>query len=193
MTIGLLLLAAALGLTGYNIYESKQAQMVSEKVLDEMKEIISEADEENVEEIPDYVKYPEKEMPTVKIDEERYCGILEIPALSLSLPVTAGEWSYAKLKNAPCIYSGSVYKDNMVIAAHNYRSHFGKINTLDIGSELYFTDTEGNMFKYIVGWIDIIQPTDVEGMQNGEDWDLTLFTCTYSGQERYTIRCIRQE
>ena len=21
------------------------------------------------------------------------------------------------------------------------------------------------------------------------DWDLTLFTCTYGGQERYTVRC----
>ena len=34
--------------------------------------------------------------------------------------------------------------------------------------------------------------TAVEEMRAGE-WDLTLFTCTYDGRARVTVRCIRTE
>ena len=34
--------------------------------------------------------------------------------------------------------------------------------------------------------------TAIEEMVTG-DWDLTLFTCTLSGQTRFTVRCIRSE
>ena len=50
-------------------------------------------------------------------------GILEIPALDLNLVISS--WSYSSLRLAPCRYSGSAYKGDLVIAAHNYQSHFG--------------------------------------------------------------------
>lgn len=193
ITIGLLLLAAAFGLTGYNIYESNRAEKSSDYAVQEIKTVIDKVAGENTEEIPDYIKFPQKEMPTVEIDGRRYVGIVEFPTLGLSLPVMAGEWDYDKLEIAPCCYSGSIYENNMVIAAHNYRSHFARINKLDIGSEVYFTDVEGNIFSYVVGWVDILQSTDVEEMKTGADWDLTLFTCTYGGRTRYTVRCVLQE
>ena len=31
---------------------------------------------------------------------------------------------------------------------------------------------------------------DVEKMVNGDSWDLTLFTCTYDGRKRITVRAI---
>ena len=193
MMMGLLLLAAALGLAGYNIYESKRAQAASDNILKELSEIIVLAETENVddsEEIPNYVEIPEKEMPSVESDGERYIGILEIPDIGLRLPVMGGEWSYNKLNIAPCRYSGSVYENSMVIAAHNYSSHFGKIGSLGIGTQIRFTDIDGNVFEYTAGWAETLQSIDVEEMKGGEDWDLTLFTCTYSGRERYTLRCI---
>ena len=80
----------------------------------------------------------------------------------------------------------------MIIAGHNYRSHFSPIKNLDVGSEVRFIDTEGNVFNYTIGWVDILRPTDVEKLTDSKDWDLTLFTCTYGGGERYTVRCIRE-
>ena len=202
MTLGLLLLAAAFCLTGYNIYQAKKAQSLAADVMGEIKmavpapevnEVEDQKEEQTEEEIPIHVAFPEKEMPTVKINDERYIGILEMPSIGITLPVFGGEWSYSKLRTAPCRYSGSVYKDNMVIAAHNYSSHFGKIKNILPDSEIIFTDIEGNVFHYVVGWLDVLEATDIEEMKDAEEWDLTLFTCTYGGKSRYALRCIRVE
>ena len=193
MTVGVLLILAAAGLSGYNIYESTQAQIVSDRAVEKMTEVITDVEPQTVGEQPDYVTFPEKEMPTIEIDGERYIGMLEIPDLNMTLPVAAGEWSYAKLRKAPCRYSGSVYLDDLVVAGLYYRSHFSKLKSLDIGSEIRFIDIDGNVFYYSIGWIDILQATDVEEMTDAAEWDMTLFTCTYGGKERYTIRCIRTE
>ena len=40
------------------------------------------------------------------------------------------DWSYAKLKKAPCHYYGTYYEKDFVIAAHNYKSHFGRLSEL---------------------------------------------------------------
>ena len=81
----------------------------------------------------------------------------------------------------------------MIIVGHNYRSHFSKLKTLEPGTEIYFTDAEGNQFAYTLEWVEIIEETDVEAMSAGsEEWDLTLFTCTYGGKERYTLRCVEK-
>ena len=44
---------------------------------------------------PDFVLNPGKEMPTVSVDGSDCIGVLEVPALELSLPVMSG-WSYPK-------------------------------------------------------------------------------------------------
>lgn len=196
--IGLLLLAAALCLTGYNIFESKKAEKISQDALQGILDGIAEQEENNTyegdveyEEIPFYERFPEKEMPTIEIDGQHYIGILEIPALDIRLPVMGGKWSYPKLRMAPCLYTGSVYKDDLVVAAHNYNSHFGQLKNLDMGNEIFFTDIEGNIFYYEAAWLDVLAPNQVEEMTDATDWDMTLFTCTYGGRERYALRCIR--
>ncbi|MFR9098498.1 MAG: sortase [Anaerostipes hadrus] len=76
----------------------------------------------------------------------------------------------------------------MIIAGHNCRSHFSRLKTLDIGSKIWFIDLEGNRFEYKVSDIEIIKGTDVKQMEKGK-WDMTLFTCTYGGQNRMALRC----
>ena len=114
-------------------------------------------------------------------------GVLEIPAIDLKLPVLS-EWSYPLLKKAPCRYSGSAYLDNLVIAAHNYRTHFGKLKELETGDEVIFTDAAGNRFEYKVAVVEALTPQSVEDMTSGE-WALSLFTCTLDGKNRVTVRC----
>lgn len=199
--IGIVFIIVAAGIMIYNIYESMRAAQQADSVLQQIKEMfmnVGGQDQEDTqysgmsdEVIPEYVLFPEKEMPVMKIGNYNYVGVLEIPDLGLALPVLAGEWSYEKLKIAPCVYSGSIYQNNMVIAAHNYWSHFSRIKDLEVGDEVIFTDCEGNVFEYSVGWVDTLQPYDTEDMKSAETWDLSLFTCTYSGKERYTVRCIK--
>lgn len=196
MVTGLLLIAAALFLTLFNIYDSKRAGQESEQVVGQIIGKIEQAQQEKQEQseagvdvTPDYELDSAIEMPSVKVEEFRYIGLLEIPALNRQLPIMA-ECTDRGLRKAPCCYTGSVYEDSMVIAGHNYLSHFAGLRGLPLGSEVYFTDMEGNIFQYTIEWIEVLQPDQVEEMTSG-DWDLTLFTCTYGGQTRHAIRCLR--
>lgn len=136
---------------------------------------------------PPFVRYPEMEMPTREIDGQTYIGMLEVPSLELSLPVIS-EWTYPRLKKAPCRYVGSVYSKDMVICGHNYDRHFGRLKDLAVGDEVRFTDMDGNVFFYSVCGTEQLGKYAVEDMLAGE-WDLTLFTCTKGGRMRVTVRC----
>lgn len=108
--------------------------------------------------------------------------------LELELPVMA-QWSYPGLRTAPGRYTGTLLGRDLVIAAHNYLHHFGRLNQLSIGDEVVFTDVRGQRFHYTVADLEILQPTAIEEMTAGE-YDLTLFTCTYGGRTRFTVRCM---
>ena len=193
---GLLLFAAALALFAYNLWDGYRAEQSREKLLEEYRDknqnISDEGEqaEESDGQIPDYQLNPEMEMPEVMLEEldgAACIGVLEIPAIDLKLPVLS-EWSYPLLKKAPCRYSGSAYLDNLVIAAHNYRTHFGKLKELETGDEVIFTDAAGNRFEYKVAVVEALTPQSVEDMTSGE-WALSLFTCTLDGKNRVTVRC----
>lgn len=184
MLFGSVLIAGAVWLTVYNIWIERRAGQAADGVY---VQLLAEEAEAGETEVPMYVRYPDMEMPTVEVDGNLYIGTLEIPALELSLPVMS-EWSYPKLKIAPCRYTGSAYQNNMVIAAHNYATHFGQLKNLTPGDSILFTDADGNLFSYQVGELEVLGPTDIEDMVDS-GWELTLFTCTYGGKTRLTVRC----
>ena len=196
---GLILVAAAVLLLMYNLWDSRRAEESQEEILAEYlsenkkaSEVPSDPDGEaaDSQDIPDYMLNPDMEMPEFTLSSlgDISCiGILEIPALDLQLPVIS-EWSYPALRLAPCRYTGSAYKGDLVIAAHNYQSHFGRLKTLSTGSEVIFTDAVGNRFVYQVAVIEALTPWSVEDMTSGE-WPLSLFTCTLDSQNRVTVRC----
>lgn len=198
---GLLLVAAALILSAYNrSVEIRAGDNASDAVL-HLKEAIDEVPEsfgQTVDTETGYVNFieelasiPEREMPVMVIDGQEYIGILEIPTFELELPVMK-DWSYDKLKTAPCRYNGSAYLNNFVIAAHNYTTHFGSIHSLKPGDYVLFTDCDGNKFIYEVAEIEVLSPDSVEDMKES-GWALTLFTCTLGGQNRVTVRCEKVE
>lgn len=75
----------------------------------------------------------------------------------------------------------------MVIAGHNYKHSFGQLKRLRIGSIAYFRAVYGTTYKYKCVDILELKPKEVEKMLEG-NWDMTLFTCTYYGQKRLTLR-----
>lgn len=185
MTIGLLLLAAALALTAYNVWDESRAERSALAAAEQLQQEPAVPLEEG--EQPVYQLHPEMEMPTVEIDGRRYIGRVTISAIGLDLPVLT-EWSSANGKIAPCRYKGSAYTGDLIIAGHNYRSHFGSLKQVEVGEEVLFTDVDGNVFSYRVAAMEILDGAAVEEMEAGE-WDLSLFTCTYGGQTRLTLRC----
>ena len=181
---GLLLFAAALALSAYNLWDGYRAEQSREKLLEEYRDKNQNISDEGKQadesdgQIPNYQLNPEMEMPEIALED--LDGAACIGVLS--------EWSYPLLKKASCRYSGSAYLDNLVIAAHNYRAHFGKLKELEMGDEVIFTDAAGNRFEYKVAVVEALTPQSVEDMTSGE-WALSLFTCTLDGKNRVTVRC----
>lgn len=185
-------MAAALCLTCYNVWEERRAEARAaaalEQILPEMPDPPEDVQEST---LPDYLLDPESEMPTMEVDGQAYIGVLTIPVLELDLPVMS-EWSYPRLKIVPCRFEGSAYLDDLIIAAHNYHSHFGGLKDLRAGDEVTFTDVEGNVFRYTVAELETLGGNDLDLLEGG-DWDLTLFTCTIGGKSRMTVRCKREQ
>ena len=186
MLLGVLAIAAGLGLGGYNLWDSRRAGVEADAALESIirHREETEADPDVVYEIPLDFQW---ELPVLEIDGRRYIGTLSIPAIDVELPVQE-DWSLSLLKASPCRYMGSPYQGGMIVCAHNYATHFGRLKNLLPGDEVLFTDVEGNVFPYTVIQLEDLAGTAVEEMESGE-WDLTLFTCTLGGQARVTVRC----
>lgn len=203
---GSLMISSAVALAVYNIVQDNQSGKYAQELLNRVKQEIPEASPVVTEAIyTDYVPdvfdkyiskddetyYAKESCPLINIDGNMYTGILGIPRLSLELPVY-DELNYDNLKNSPCRYKGSTKKGNIIIAAHNYNSHFGSISEMITGDMIYFTDAQGNIHEYSVIQTETVDGSDTEAMEYGSDeWDITIFTCTLSGKSRVTVRAAR--
>lgn len=191
MILGTVLVLAALSLFLRNRQEDERAGESVEHLLPLVKEYI-EGSAEVKEATAVRPARPDSDpsvMTEIELDGNYYIGYLSIPALGLELPVMA-QWDYERLRIAPCRYTGSVKTDDLVIAAHNYSRHFGGISQFSGGEDVYFTDLDGMRYCYQVVKVETLEPTAVEEMSAGK-YDLTLFTCTYGGASRVTVRCER--
>lgn len=199
MVLGGALLLGAAGLLSENRREESRADRESAQVMVRLRQEMEQAalPEETrtePEQSPGAEETPlpdpaGREMPMLEIDGQTYIGYLELPTLGLSLPVMS-EWSYPKLRIAPCRYWGSAYDDSLVILAHNYDRHFGRLQELAIGDPVQFIDADGVIYQYTVEKQEILEKPDVEKMVDS-GYDLTLFTCTYGGRHRVTVRLRR--
>lgn len=182
MAAGAILLSSAVLLTAGNIYSDRQAAKRAGEILSAL-----DAGDETQGNGNDALPDPDMEMPVRVVDGKEYIGVLEIPELGLRLPVMSN-WSMEDLKTAPCRYSGTAYKSGFVIAGHNYQAHFGELKDLAEGAEIRFMDVLGNDFVYKAVKTETLEPEETERMTD-DRWDLSLFTCTYSGAARCTVRC----
>lgn len=188
ISLGVLMILSAVGLWCHNLYDADRADKASKHMVAQLKKQIPEKQSSEFEE------YPQRTMVTAAAEGKKCIGIVKIPSLEVELPV-AEDFSYENLDVGACRCSGSAYTDDLVIAAHNFYNHFGRLDNLSIGDEIVFYDFEGRVHYYEVSSQEIVQPTDVDGMyiNKNDDWALTLFTCTWSGQTRFTVRCVRKQ
>lgn len=190
---GIALILSALSLFLYNWYENVQAGREAENLLADMRKVMSEeqAAAPTQPQTSTSSQPLAPELPVMQIEGYEYVGYLSIPDLELELPVLS-EWDYTRLKMAPCRQFGSSRTDDLVIAAHNYKKHFGRLSQLEVGDIVVFTDIDGIENTYKVACADRLMPTEVDKVQNSE-YDLVLYTCTYDGNTRVTIFCDRFE
>lgn len=179
ISLGAVLILAALLLFLYNRGEDRRAGQEAESLLEDARSAISAnaAPEEPQEEPVEEITYD-------------YAGVITIPDLSLELPVI-DQWSYDRLKVAPCRQSGAAADGDLVIAAHNYKSHFGYLDRLQPGASVIFTDMEGTVYRYAVEEIRRLEPEDAEDVSSvfSSEYPLVLYTCTPGGKARVAVFC----
>ena len=190
MILGCAFLVAALVLFLHNRQEQQRAAAASQEAITKVVDVILKEKEEIAPAEATEPLLPEdRVMKVTQIDGYDYIGFLNLPALELELPVMA-EWTYPQLQIAPCRYTGSIFTDDLVIMAHNYPKHFGGLKDMKTGEQVTFTDMDGNSILYQVAALEILPPDAVEDVTSG-DFALTLFTCTYGGENRVVLRCDR--
>ena len=178
ISLGAVLILAALLLFLYNRSEDRRAGQEAESLLEDVRSTMAaNADPEPQEEPAEEITYD-------------YAGVIAIPDLSLELPVI-DQWNYARLKVAPCRQSGAAADGDLVIAAHNYKSHFGYLDRLPPGASVIFTDMEGTVYRYAVEEIRQLEPEDVEDVSSvfSSEYPLVLYTCTPGGKARVAVFC----
>lgn len=195
--LGTVLIITALGLLTYNGNENREAEKASYSVLTDIKICVEESKElETKKEQSSSLTGAENIfIPVIETEKEEYIningydyiGYISIPKINTELPIMA-DWDYDRLKIAPCRHFGTLSDDNIVIAGHNYISHFGKLTDLNIGDEVIFTDALGEKYLYKVGEISSVVSTSVETVKDSE-WELVLYTCNYSGNARIAVFC----
>lgn len=189
IVLGIGCLIASLGLIACNYWEAEKAQVASMNILQDVRGNMldnthAESKRNESVEIPGNAP---REMPTAQVDGDDCIGVLSIPVLELELPVLT-DWSYTKLKIAPCHYFGSYYEKDFVIAAHNYQSHFGRLSELHPKDLILFTDIFGKVYYYEVVLLETLSGDATEEMISS-GFDLSLYTCTPGGANRITVRC----
>jgi len=197
--MGAVLILSALLLFLYNETEDRRAGQEAELLMDDIRSEIAQNPaasaivpgniENNLEEsISTQSLSPQ--MPVVTIDGYDYIGYISIPELELELPVMA-EWDYNRLEIAPCRHFGSLETDDLVIAAHNYTSHFGSLSEMSPGAELVFTNMDGVETNYtLMTEPQRLAADAVDAVQNSGH-DLVLYTCTRGGGSRWALFCDR--
>lgn len=193
VVVGAVLILSALLLLLYNRREDAHAGQEAESLLASVEAAIFAQAAETPDK-PEATAAPsqtplDSEMPEVMLDGYEYVGYVEIPTLGLKLPVMS-EWDYKRLKIAPCRQFGSSRTDDLVIAAHNYENHFGRLKELSDGDAVTFTDMEGVVNTYCVENIETLKPDAVDAVQNS-GYDLVLYTCTKGGKTRVAVFCDR--
>ena len=115
-------------------------------------------------------------------------GVVGLPDLGLSLPVLA-DYTQDLLAVAPCRYTDDLALEpgQLVVAGHNYRTHFGRLGELAPGSRITWQNLDGVTYAYTVTEVTEIDAGDREALEQG-DWDLTLFTCDVTRTRRILVR-----
>ena len=167
--VGIACIIAAIVLLYKIRIEEYQEEQKNSQIVDNMVEIISESQEIK----EDYLE----------IDSEKYIGIIEIPSIELVLPVQL-ICDENHLNNGICLYYHNI---NYVIAGHNRKSQFRDLRYVKEGDSLFFYDIFGNKKEYKLERIEDLDPFNIDSFIDSK-YAFTLFTCTYDGQKRHTLR-----
>jgi len=146
----------------------KNIQKTNEKL--DVSEEINIADEKNSGD----KKIPENKKGTI--------GIISIPKIDLNVALSEGVESNI-LKYAVGHFTGTPMpgdKGNFCVAGHRsytYNQYFNRLDELKVGDKIMVITMKGE-FQYEVYETKVVKPEEISVLNNTEDAEITLVTCT---------------
>lgn len=117
----------------------------------------------------------------------------EIPLLNIKVPVLEGTDNKTLQVSAGHFENtGELGKGNYCIAGHNstiYAEIFNDLDRIQLGDEMYLVDIDENRTRYcyIVTEYKIVEPKQVEVLNDYGDDRLTVISCTDDGTLRQVV------
>jgi sortase A len=160
--------------------------------------------EQTLEDDQDEKKDVEEEQTSISkedeaiLEEGNVIGIIEIPSIDIRYPVMEGTGSAvlnAGIGHIPET-AGIGESGNCVLCGHNgsrYGTFFTPLNQISMGDVVTIIDKKGQAHIYEVTETEVVNPYDNSIKTQGEEKELTLFTCSQKGTMRFVVKCRYKE
>lgn len=159
-------------------WNSRTTENLTQQILASLPEIV-EGNPEN---------YTDMDMPVLQLKREDFCGLLQVPAFGISLPI-GSSWRSNAVSQYPCRFWGSTYDNSLIIGGSAGEEQFAFCTRLDLGDEIRITDMTGAQFSYEVCAIDRSSHADMEIFQKKQS-HLILFVRDDVTLDYIIVRCL---
>lgn len=185
---GCVCIVAGIAVYGQNYQQNKLGQEHCDLIVHEFQaQVLVEAEDDPLSPTVPQMVPVRNEM--LMIQGDLYIGVLEYGDYTLPIYM---DYSMQNLLSAPCAYAGSLSTNDLVIAGHNYQSHFWDLQYLSPGSTLKITNPNGKVYRYEVVVKETLHESQLTTLLDRAQWDLTLFTCSFpDSNNRIVLRCNR--
>lgn len=195
--IAAMLVAAGVVMLSIPIYYHFYGQNKTDELTQQFEEILEEKaneEAESEEEKENNTEATISEDDAALFAEGEVIAILEIEGLDIRYPVVEGcsatNLNYAIGHMSETANVGE--KGNCVLAGHNgsrYGEFFTHLNQVKKGDVVTLLDREAVLHRYEVKDYFVVGPYDNSIRTQGEDEELTLFTCAEKGTKRFVVKC----
>lgn len=195
--IAAMLVAAGVVMLSIPIYYHFHGQNKTDELTQQFEEILEEKaneEAESEEEMENNTEATLSEDDATLFAEGEVIAILEIEGLDIRYPVVEGcsatNLNYAIGHMSETADVGEI--GNCVLAGHNgsrYGEFFTNLNQVNKGDVVTLLDREAVLHRYEVKDYFVVSPYDNSIRTQGEDEELTLFTCAEKGTKRFVVKC----
>lgn len=192
-----LCIALGIAFLAVPIYYHYSGVQETEQLMEDFTEAVEEKqDEETAGEEEE--QNPISEADATLFSEGDVIAILEIEALGIRYPVMEGATPDNLNKGIGHLTETAGIGDigNCVLAGHNGSRHgefFTHLSELAVGETITVMNAEGTVFTYVVADSYTVGPCENSIKDQGEEKELTLFTCAQKGTMRFVVRCLFKE
>ena len=179
--LGCVLIVASLGLVLFFQIRANRAVENAARITETIQSILPPRTSGSMDE------YTTMEMPVLQIGGQDFCGLVEIPAFGVTLPVY-DSWETGKLSAYPCRFWGSAYDGSLIIGGADQAGQFDFLDRIDNGAAVIFTDATGAEFDYTVDIVERYDSIPAEVLME-EEPGLTLFVRDAYQLHYILLRC----